>query len=271
MSRIEKALEKASRARESLQTTGTKPVPGRNPGQTARPSSDALMNVTPLRITHPMLAAMREKNDVAAEEYKKLRSLVVKLTKGEQFNNTLMVTSTISGEGKTLTALNLAISLAKEYDHTVLLVDTDLRRPSIHKFLGIKPKAGLIQCIKDSLPLDKVLIKTGIGKLVVLPAGGTLDDPVEFLSSNRMKEIILELKTRYPDRYVIFDTPPMLPFADAQVLKSSVDATLFVVRERKAKVQHVRKMINSLQKDNFLGVVYNDIQSYSSSNPYSYY
>jgi Mrp family chromosome partitioning ATPase len=86
-----------------------------------------------------------------------------------------------------------------------------------------------------------------------------------------MKELIRELKTRYPDRYVIFDTPPMLPFADAQVLKNAVDATLFVVRERQAKIQHVKKILNDLRDANLLGVVYNDIQSYTANNPYYYY
>lgn len=270
MSRIEKALEKAGKQRTTAGTPGPVPVKVQTTG-TSAPTANRLTTPAPLKIKNPMLAALREKNDVVAEEYKKLRSLVVKLTKGEQFNNTLMVTSTVSGEGKTLTALNLAIALAKEYDHTVLLVDTDLRRPTVHKYLGIKPKVGLIQCVKKSLPISEALIKTGIGKLVVLPSGGTLEDPVEFLSSNRMKEIIQELKYRYPDRYVIFDTPPMLPFADAQVLKNSVDATLFVVRERKAKIQHVKKIINDLKDANLLGVVYNDIQSYSASNPYYYY
>lgn len=275
MSRIEEALEKAKIKRNTQGGVESQPslvdAVSRKTETPSVPSADRLMISSPIEINNPMLVAMREKNDVVSEEYRKLRSLVVKLTKSEQFDNTLMVTSTISGEGKTLTALNLAISLAKEYDHTVLLVDTDLRRPSVHKFLGIEPEAGLIQCLRDGVPLSDVLIKTGIGKLVVLPAGGTLEEPVEFLSSSRMKEIIQELKNRYPDRYVIFDTPPMLPFADAQVLKDSVDATIFVVRERLAKLQHVKKIFNSLQDSNLLGVVYNDAHSYSSKNAYNYY
>lgn len=271
MSRIEKALEKAASLRKIPEDVESRPPFEHKVVEAPASSSEHLLTASPLKVSNRMLAALREKNDVVAEEYNKLRSLVVKLTKGERFHNTLMVTSTMSGEGKTLTALNLAIALAKEYDHTVLLVDTDLRRPSVHKFLGIKPKKGLIQCLKEGLPLNEVLIKTGIGKLVVLPAGGTLDDPVEFLSSNRMKELVLELKSRYPDRYVIFDTPPMLHFADAQVLKESIDATLFVVRHRMAKVQHVKKIIRDLQDANLLGVVYNDIIAYPAGNPYYYY
>ena len=205
------------------------------------------------------------------EEYNKLRSLVIKLTNKEQFNNTLMVTSTLDQEGKSLTALNLSIAMAKEYDHTVLLVDTDLRRPIIHKYLGISPEFGLIQCLRDNIPLSQALIHTGIGKLVVLPAGGILADPVELLSSSKMKNIILELKHRYPERYVIFDTPPILPFADAQVLSAGVDGSIFVVREGRAKAQDIKKAISALQETNLLGVVYNDVRLGPGVTKYTYY
>lgn len=218
-----------------------------------------------------LLTAMRGERGPVAEEYNKLRSLVVKLTKGEEFLNTIMITSTIGEEGKSLTALNLAIGLAREYDHTVLLVDTDLRRPSLHKQLGIESKPGLIQCLKENLPLNKALVKTGFGKLVFLPSGGILEDPVETLSSNRMKELVAELKNRYPERYVIFDTPPILPFADAQVLAPTVDSTIFVVREGRAKAKEVKEAINSLDGAHLLGVVYNDVKIFARKKHYYYY
>lgn len=276
MSRIERALEKASRTRVDKEGADKGIVSGERlvaPEDSLQGKSfDGFYDVTePLNVDNQMLAALREKNDVVAEEYKKLRTLIVKMTKGESFNNALMITSTVSGEGKTITALNLSISLAKEYDYTVLLVDTDLRRPSVHKYLGLEPKKGLIQCVKEGLPVEEAIIKTGIGRLAVLPAGGTLDDPVEFLSSNQLQQFVSKLKNRYSDRYVIFDTPPMLPFADAQALKNAVDATLFVVRERCAKRQHVKKMLAELKDANLLGVVYNDIETYSANNPYYYY
>jgi exopolysaccharide/PEP-CTERM locus tyrosine autokinase len=271
MSRIEQALEKtaAARNRQTAPVAPINPAPGKEPA--AGPSMDALLKTPPLQINNPMLAAMYDNHDAASEEYNKLRSRIITLTQGDEFYNTLMVTSTIGEEGKTLTALNLAISMAKGYDHTVLLVDADLRRPSLHRVLNLKPKVGLIQCLTEKVPVSEALIKTGIGKLVVLPAGGSIDNPVELLASNQMKELIVELKNRYPERYVIFDTPPILPFADAQVLAPEVDGTVFVVREGKAKSKDVKEAIRSLHDTNIFGVVYNDVRLYSRRPSYYYY
>lgn len=255
-------ISRANRKRESV----TQPKP-----KTVKEHVSALLDVVPLKIDNLLLATAREEKTIVVEEFNKLRSTVIALTKGEKFLNTLLVTSTASEEGKSMTALNLAISLAKEQDHTVLLVDTDLRRPSVHKYLDIKPEVGLVHCLRDGLPIEKALIKTGVGKLVVLPAGEALKDPLDLLSSNRMKEIIRELKERYPERYVIFDTPPSFPFADAGVLAAYLDATLFVVREGKANKSDVEKTIEEFKAHNLLGIVYNDARVFMKNSSYYYY
>lgn len=291
MSRIEQALKKAAGNQPVNNNNQTPEIPSAKEIPTSPKSSPTresyreppkeqphngslndLLQTAPLKVNNPMLlTTMHGDRSPVAEEYNKLRSLIVKLTKGETFLNTIMITSTIGEEGKSLTSLNLAIALAREYDHTVLLVDADLRRPSLHKQLGIDAKPGLIQCLKENLPLHKALIKTGLGKLVFLPSGGTLGDPVEILASNRMKELVAELKNRYPERYVIFDTPPALPFADAPVLAPTVDSTIFVVREGKAKTEDIRKTINALNGANLLGVVYNDTKTTARKKHYYYY
>jgi len=279
MSRIEEALKKAA----SHRSTSVSPSEGtvqkeivtnqREPEVSLSKAEQFsnLVNVSSIKVDHLMLATARDDKSEVVEEYNKLRSTVIALTKGEQFLNTLMVTSTISEEGKSMTALNLAISLAKEHDHTVLLVDTDLRRPSVHRFLGIKPEVGLVHCLRDGLPIEKALVKTGIGKLVVLPAGEAITDPVDMLASNRMKEIILELKERYAERYVIFDTPPAMPFADAGVLAANMDATLFVAREGRARKQDVIKTVSEFKNHNLLGVIYNDAHAFTKKHNYYYY
>jgi len=264
MSRIEKALERASRLKS---TTLLDEIV--DPVASVKPNLDGLLNVVPLDLDNPLLVVNGESNAAANEEYNRLRSLVVSLSRGETFRNALVVTSTVSGEGKTLTALNLSIALAREYDHTVLLVDTDLRRPSIHKYLGLDPEIGLVQCLKGEASLSQALIKTGIGKLVVLPAGGAVSDPVELLSSNRMRDIVLELKNRYPERFVIFDSPPAFSFADAQVLANIVDGTIFVVREGVINERQLKKTLDSFHNNNLLGVVYND-SSFNNSELYYY-
>ncbi|MFO7766138.1 MAG: XrtA-associated tyrosine autokinase [Pelovirga sp.] len=275
MSRIEEALKKAAAHRSRNSTSATEPVAQDTeeqapPVRTIKQRVNALLEVVPLKIDHLMLATARDEKTAVVEEYNKLRSSLIALTTGDTFLNTIMVTSTVSEEGKTMTALNLAISLAKEHDHTVLLVDTDLRRPSIHKYLDIKPEVGLVNCLRDNLPIEQALIKTGVGKLVVLPAGEAVKDPVDLLSSNRMRAIVKELKERYPERYVIFDTPPALPFADAGVLSGVVDTTLFVVREGKAKLEDVVETLEELKHHHLLGVVYNDAHSFVNRQKYYY-
>lgn len=273
MSRIEEAIERAAKLRklsEDSHEDGIRdePVPERK----MRGSGfEQLLLVDPLPVKNPLVVMAHQNNDAVCEEYKKLKSLIVKMSKGESFQNTLMITSTVREEGKSLTSLNLSLALAQSYDHTVLLIDADLRKPSIHEFLGLKPKVGLVQCLREEVPLDQALIKTGIGKLVFLPAGGTVSDPVELLSSNRMKYLISELKTRYPERFVVFDTPPAYPFADAQVLGSSVDGVIFVVRDGIAPLQHLKEAVASLKDVNLLGAVFNDANYSPPKNRYYSY
>lgn len=270
MSRIERAIEEAARARQKQQPT--EPVTIAPVTREVRAGSpEALLATPPLEIQSPLIVASKEGDPGAREEYKKLRSLVVRLTRGESFGNTLMVTSTFGEEGKSMTALNLAITLAQEYDHTVLLVDADLRRPALQRYLGLQPDLGLIQCLQGTATLPQALIKTGHGKLVLLPAGGTVPNPAELLGSKRMMEMIDELKHRYPDRYIIFDTPPTLPFADAQVLASMVDGVLFVVREGIAKLSDINESLSGLKKGRLLGVVYNDALFPRKKGSYYYY
>jgi len=276
MSRIEDALKKVSAQRKE----GGFPLPLDEQQKASRVAGtsksfkskvSALLDVVPIKIDNLMLATVRDEKTAVVEEFNKLRSSLISLTTGETTLNTLMVTSTVSEEGKSMTALNLAISLAKEQDHTVLLVDTDLRRPSIHKYLGLTPEKGLVHCLRDNLPLDDLFIKTGVGKLVILPAGEAISDPVDLLASRRMKEIVKELKDRYPERYVIFDTPPAMPFADAGILAGLVDSTLFVVREGKANREDVEKTLGEFKDHNLLGVVYNDAHTFIKKPTYYYY
>lgn len=278
MSRIEEALKKAAQQRtrneEEQADSGAMAAVSRvrQPSVPAniKQRVSALLDVVPLKMSHLMLATARDEKTAVVEEYNKLRSALIALTSGDPPLNTIMVTSTVSEEGKSMTALNLAISLAKEHDHTVLLVDADLRRPSIHRYLDIEPEVGLVHCLRDNLPIEQALIKTGVGKLVILPAGEAIKEPIDLLSSGKMKAIVKELKQRYPDRYVIFDTPPALPFADAGVLAGIVDTTLFVVREGKAKLDDIVETLEEFKGRHLLGIVYNDSHSFVNRQNYYY-
>lgn len=278
MSRIEEALKKVAGKRQearvnSLESHVQERIPPQRdlPQKKTLATTKPLLDVTPIQINDALIPTALDEKTVAVEEFNKLRSAVIALTKSDTLLNTLMITSTASEEGKSMTSLNLAISLAKEHDHTVLLVDADLRRPSLHRYLGLTPKAGLVHCLREGLPIEQALIKTGIGKLVFLPAGEAVRDPLDMLSSNRMKEIVAELKQRYEDRYVIFDTPPAHPFADAGVLAAIVDATLFVVREGKADYRDLLKTLDTFKEQNLLGLIYNDSHRFMKKQDYYYY
>lgn len=273
MSRIEKAIEKANQLRQDAPAdkTPVKIAPLSAAASTSQPSGEPIPPDQALQPDHPCLVINRKPGDGVAEEYRKLKSVVFEMTRQDTFDNTLLVTSDLPDAGKSLTSLNLALTMAREYDHTVLLVDTDLRKPSVHKYLGIDPEKGLLHCLTEDYPLEKALIRTGIGKLVVLPAGGTVADPAELLASNKMRDLVAELKARYQDRYVIFDTTPVLPFAEASVLGSLVDKVLLVVRERQTRNDHLKEALEMLKGGNLLGIVYNDADVSHKTDHYRYY
>lgn len=271
MSRIEKAIQQASRARQIRQETsppsdqGAEVSPGKNR------DLSRLVTDNPLKVNDSRLVCAMPGGNSVAEEYKKLKSVVFKLTQGDRFLNSLLVTSALGEEGKSLTSLNLGMAMAREYDHSVLLVDADLRRPRLHSYLGIEPRCGLLDYLKGSVPLERALVKTGIGKLVLLPAGGVAEDPAELLGSEVMKDLIIELKNRYPDRYVLLDTPPALLFAEAQILSTFVDSALMVVREGVAKVSQIQATLAALHGANIMGLVYNDAFYFGKWKNYPYY
>jgi receptor protein-tyrosine kinase/non-specific protein-tyrosine kinase len=189
---------------------------------------------------------------------------------GGGFLNTLMITSTMADEGKSITALNLAMTMAQEYDHTVLLVDADLRKPALHKYLGMKPELGLFDVLTKGIDVGDVLVQTGIGKLVFLPSGDSLSNPVELFLSKKMKDLIYELKHRYTDRYIIFDAPPILPFAEVQSIAAIMDGIVFVVREGHAPLNAIKEAMSLLKNTKMLGVVYNDAQVSRDRQNYYY-
>lgn len=188
--------------------------------------------------------------------YKILRTQIQHRTKQKGWR-TIMVTSVNPGEGKTLTSINLAITFAKEFDQTVLLVDSDLMRQSVHKYLGYSSDKGLIDYLANDLPLKDFITWPGIEKLTVISGGRTVHDSAELLGSPRMRALVQEMKSRYSDRYVFFDTPPVLGGADAIVLAPLVDAVVMVVAEGRTSIHDVKKALELLPRENFLGFVLN--------------
>jgi len=267
MSRLEKALEKATKMREEKKEVEAEKSVSKTK------VLDTFKTEESLKLNSPYLVTLTEPDSPISEEYRKLKSLIVKLTKADKFHNALMVTSSVKGEGKSITALNLAITLAQEYDHTVLFVDADLRQPSMNRYYDIKPEIGLTECLVNGAKIGDALIKTGIGRLVILPSGNKVSNPAELLSSSMMRELVKELKNRYVDRYVIIDTPPILPFAEAQSIGSVVDGVIFVVKEGQVSLNNIKEALSLLKDTNIFGFVYNgaELDRFDGYHYYHYY
>lgn len=196
-----------------------------------------------------------------AEEFRLVkRSLLLNaFAKGEgaiRNGNLILVTSTQPGEGKTFCAVNLAMSIASERDVTVLLVDADTHKPEVLKTLGVEGGRGLVDVVADqNLDLSDCLLRTNIDNLVLLPAGRQHNLTTELLASERMGVIVEEIAKRYPDRIVIFDSPPALATSVASVLALHVGQILFVVeaeRTREPQLKEALSLVSSCQHINLL-------------------
>ena len=190
------------------------------------------------------------------EAYKMLRRKVLNATKANGWN-TIMITSALPGEGKTLTAINLSMTFAREYDQTVLLVDCDLRKQNIHNLLGIDSEKGIIDCLLNDTPVSDVMIWPHIEKFTLISGGPVTQDSAELLGSQRMHDLVNEMKMRYQDRYVFFDTPPLLSGADALTFMSLVDCVLVVVQADKTPVEDLQHALEMVPQEKLLGLVVN--------------
>lgn len=171
--------------------------------------------------------------------------------------NALAVTSPGAREGKSLTAINLAVSLALEVDQTVLLVDADLRSPRIHRHFGLPTGPGLSDYLISNTPLEDILIHPGIGGFVILPGGRPIVNSSEMLGSQKMMNLVQELKSRYPSRIVLFDLPPVLSAADALAFAPYVDAAVLVVEEGGTDRDEIKRAAEMLGSTHIIGTVLN--------------
>lgn len=189
--------------------------------------------------------------------YKMLRTQV--LRRLDQLGvNTLGVLSAATAEGKTLTAINLAIAIAADPARTALLVDFDLRNPSIHRRFGHTPAVGAEQCIEQHLPIREAMFKVaGYERLTIVAARDRVEHSSELLSSMRVAELVAEMRSRYANRIVIFDLPPVLQADDALAFARNLQAGLLVIGEGKTRRDDVTRTLNLLRDVTFVGTVLN--------------
>jgi Mrp family chromosome partitioning ATPase len=172
--------------------------------------------------------------------------------------NSLAVIGTAANTGKTLTAVNLAIAIAAETERTALLVDFDLRKPSVHTRFGLKPKLGVDDCLRRGVPLREAMVRVaGYDRLVVLPARERCENSSEMLAARNTQELVLELRQRYLDRVIIFDLPPVLQADDALAFMRYVQCGLVVVGEGRTQRDDLRRTMELLRDLPIIGSVLN--------------
>ena len=260
MEKIKQALDKA---RQERQQASAQPVPK----ETMKPAVNrdvSTITYTQTQTVESSHEKMRESRLVSSMEHgeytdaMKILSTQVLQRMKENHWGSIAVTSPRKAEGKSTIAINLGISIAREVEYTVLVVDANLRHPNIHDFFGISPEHGLSDYLTDDMELSDLLINPkGIDHFVLLPAGKPLLSSSELLSSPKMCSLVEELTSRYPKRIIIFDLPPVLDTADALAFVPCIDTALLVVEDDVTKEHDLKSAIDMLAVTDVIGTVLN--------------
>lgn len=243
--------------------------PTRDNGATAEHSCQLLP-------VHELLVSCRPDGDrkvkFAAEQFKMLSSQIL-FPQGRPIPRTILVTSAVPGEGKSIVAGNLAVSIAAGKQQNVLLMECDLRRPSLCQIFGLDNNCtGISEYLQGEEQLSNVLRKTTIDNLTLLPAGRMTKNPYELLSSKKMRDLVEEVGKRYEDRYIILDSTPAQVAAETGVLSKFVDGVVLVISYGKSSRELIQNSVEKIGKEKFLGVVFNYSEgNYTKDYYYKYY
>ncbi len=226
-----------------------------------------------------MLVAGSQQNVIYTDEYRRVKRPLLSNAFGKtsqlvEKGNLILITSSIPGEGKTYSAVNLALSMAQERDHTVLLVDCDVARKGASKLLGADDHKGLVEVLdSETTTIGDVIISTDIPSLSMIPAGKPHDYVTELLASHRMQSVVEEIGARYDDRIIIFDAPPLLPTPQTQILTMLVGQIVFVVESGKTAQSVVMEALDMLPEDKATALLMNKSEGISrrNKNYYGYY
>jgi len=275
---VEKALNRLKREQQEMaplgefrHTPGDHPPGASAPGHYTVGGTPATPHVPRGKLVAVDRGRLREEGFLApekysrqmADEYRRIKRPLIANAFGIGVpriddGNLILVSSAISGDGKTHTCLNLALSLAAERDRTVLLVDGDVPKPHISRLFGIADQPGLLDALGEQRPLlDELLIRTDIPRLSVLPAGRWKEDATELLASGRMRELCKELAQRYSDRIILFDSPPLLAATEAQAISAVVGQVVLVIAENITARDDVRAALALLDENKPINAILN--------------
>lgn len=274
-------LERVSPERtvEHASATPLSPSPNISTAIPAEPSST---QVSTKRITLDLdamaasgLLVPNQSRSLLANEFRVIKRPLIANAMGKGSNpiqngNLIMVTSALPGEGKSFTAVNLAVSIAMELDNTVMLVDADVARPSVLTMLGLPPTEGLLDVVdKDSLDISEVLLHTNIEKLSILPSGTAHPRATELLASEAMIRLLDDVSKRYPDRIIVFDSPPLLLTTEARALATHMGQIVIVVQSGTTTQAAVREALSTIESCPLKMMVLNQATQ-SASDRYGY-
>ncbi len=274
MSLIEKAVERLGQLKQAGQDAPViTPAPAPAPAQAAvvdavasversrveihAPEAEPVSRAVYIdleRLAHMGFVTPDQQRTSISEEYRVIKRPLLRnassmrgtsrVTQG----NLIMVTSALPGEGKSFTALNLAMSMAMELDHSVLLVDADVSKPSILKQMGLPPERGLMDVLVDgTLDLPDVILRTNIEKLRILPAGTATQRATELLASEGMNRLLDEMASRYPDRIIVFDSPPLLVTTESRVLATHMGQIVVVVEAERTTHAALKQALATIE------------------------
>jgi exopolysaccharide/PEP-CTERM locus tyrosine autokinase len=212
-------------------------------------------NFKPSKID-PALVSLLRPESFEAEQFRMLRSNLLFPLKG-QTPRTILVTSSVPGEGKTFISTNLAVTLALDIQTHVLLIDCDIRKPAVHRRFGYHNVTGLSEYLAGNMGVTSLLLNTNVTKLKILPGGKPPKNPSELLSSKRMSDLLDEVKNKYPDRYIIIDSPPPKLTAETNVLSRRVDAILIVAKYGKTRREDIDELVSKFGKEKIMGIIVN--------------
>ncbi|MFW6323825.1 MAG: polysaccharide biosynthesis tyrosine autokinase [Desulfovibrionales bacterium] len=261
MSKIGRALDHADLSLEES-TGNVRHIPWSEEEETPEPYEKKVVytrtQVVPRRDDHlEKNRIMSHLDDLSVvDHYNLLRTQILQRTR-ESGRNSIMITSVNPGEGKTVTAINLAISISREIRQTALLVDMNLRNPKVSEYMNLEKGRGVANYLMGEEAVSDLLVNPDLAKMVVFPSGKPITGSTEILGSPRMAQLVRELKNRYEDRYVIYDCPHILNMPDSLVFSSYVDGVVLVVEAGKTSLDDVHRAVQLLDKDKVIGIVMN--------------
>ena len=240
-------------------------------------SNNKILNIDTERLKQLGYICPDDMTSQIAEEFRIIKRPLLKNAFGKgaapiENGNLIVISSAVPGEGKTFSALNLAISIAMERNTTILLVDTDVTNPSLSRIFQLEDQTGLLDILSDkNISVESIIHKTSIPTLSIIPAGHNHPLAAELISSKHMYQFVNEIVDRYADRIVLFDAPPLLATSHANVLASIAGQIMIVVEAGKTLHSAIKEAVSKIDSDKVIGMILNKSRDVFKGGYYGYY